>query len=405
MTNAGGTVSVYRNNGQGGEFPFVDKKDYINSQYLSSSLIMDVDGDGDLDLVVFGDFTYVLLNTGTQGAISFAAPFKTTIYGSAAAGWQADFDGDGRPDVLTSRAGIFRNITTSGVVSFEYVPLPPINADLVAVATGDYNGDGKPDLVMTYDYESGLSVFSNQTSPGGKIQFSGPVTYKVGSSPWGIASGDLDGDGKIDLVVANGSDTTVSIFRNTGSGSALSFDKTTLRVGYAPLGLTIADLNGDGKPDLATAHNDDYYPETSSFHLMKNISTVGKPAFEAPAIYQNGKSSVAITISDWNTDGTPDLLVIGKYPSRIFLWANQAGRPVVTGFSPKLVSPGDRITISGYNLTGASSVLLGGTAAASYTVDSDTQITAVVGEGMEGDVWVGNSIAADSAGECCSGRR
>src|SRR5204863_51264 len=81
----------------------------------------------------------------------------------------------------------------------------------------------------------------------------GPKTdFAAGGPPYSVATGDLDGDGKLDLAVANGSSNTVSVLLGTGTDSF--GPKTDFATGSAPVSVAIGDLDGDGKSDLAVAN-------------------------------------------------------------------------------------------------------------------------------------------------------
>jgi hypothetical protein len=84
------------------------------------------------------------------------------------------------------------------------------------------------------------------------LSFAAAKSYSSGRSPHSVAIGDLDGDGKPDLVIANADADTVSVLLNRGDGSFQA--KRDYRTDSRPESAVIGDLNGDGKPDLATAN-------------------------------------------------------------------------------------------------------------------------------------------------------
>ncbi|HET7380630.1 MAG TPA: VCBS repeat-containing protein, partial [Gaiellales bacterium] len=120
------------------------------------------------------------------------------------------------------------------------------------VAIGDLSGDGKPDLAVANLYTSTISVFLGN----GDGSFAAKTDYGVGDYPRSVAIGDLNADGKPDLVVANSGlwpayGTTVSVLLGNGGGSFAP--KTDFVTGGVPYSVAIGDLNGDGKPDLVVA--------------------------------------------------------------------------------------------------------------------------------------------------------
>jgi hypothetical protein len=114
------------------------------------------------------------------------------------------------------------------------------------ITTGDLNGDGKPDLVTANSGET-VSVLLNR----GDGTFEPKRNYAT-PSRGSLAIADLNGDGKLDLVTANGRVDTVSVFLNRGDGTF--GPKRDYATGFGPGSLAIADLNGDGAPDLVTAN-------------------------------------------------------------------------------------------------------------------------------------------------------
>src|SRR5437588_211566 len=117
-----------------------------------------------------------------------------------------------------------------------------------SVVIGDLNGDGKPDLAVANAFSHTVSILLGT----GTGSFEAATDFAVGSNPYSVAIGDLNGDGKPDLATANVGSNTVSILLGTGTGSFGA--ATDFAVGLTPLSVAIGDLNGDGKPDLATTN-------------------------------------------------------------------------------------------------------------------------------------------------------
>ena len=191
-----------------------------------------------------------------------------------------------------------------------------------AVAVADLNGDGAPDLAVTCltDKDSIVNVMLNQ----GDGTFAASVAYPTGKSSDGqgaaaIVAADLNGDGKIDLAVASADHDAVSVLLNRGDGTfAAKVDYPTSK---SPLSIVAADLNGDGKPDLAT------YNSTKSASLLLNH---GDGTFAAKVDYTATSNPNAldatvtsITAADLNRDGKPDLALGDWYESTVIVLLNR----------------------------------------------------------------------------------
>jgi hypothetical protein len=164
------------------------------------------------------------------------------------------------------------------------------------VSTGDFNGDGKLDLAVANSGGSTVSILLGN----GDGTFQPAVGYTVGSQPVNISIADFNGDGKQDLAVANGfGTTTVSILLGNGDGTfqaAVNYPAG----GSTPRTPVAADFNGDGKLDLAIANYDD---ATVSVLLGNGDGTL-----QSPMVFAVGQAQPDwLVTGDFNGDGKLDL--------------------------------------------------------------------------------------------------
>jgi FG-GAP-like repeat/PASTA domain len=260
-----------------------------------------------------------------------------------------DLNGDGKPDLVTANdeANTVSVLLNRGDASFRAKRDYPTGHFPVAVAIGDLNGDGKRDLVTANEQANTVSVLLNR----GDGSFGVRANYATGGSPRSVAIGDLNGDGSPDLAIANfGGEnhstvgTTASVLLNRGDGSFQpSVDYAT---GKGPISVAIGDLNGDGRPDLAIANFGGGVPSTfgSTVSVLLNR---GDGSFEAKRDYRTGISPDSVAIGDLNGDGKPDLATASAIESIVSVLANrgdgsfQAARHFATGGADSPVAVGD----------------------------------------------------------------
>ncbi len=124
----------------------------------------------------------------------------------------------------------------------------------IAVALGDVNGDGKPDLALADYADNSVCVLLNTTAPSAAVPtFASKKTFTTGRGPTSVVLSDLNGDGKLDLVVNNFRDKTVSVLLNTtevGASAPTFAPQQAIPIAHLPFNTVVADVNGDGKPDL-----------------------------------------------------------------------------------------------------------------------------------------------------------
>ncbi len=398
------TVSVFRNistNGSITSGSFADKVDFTTGKNPRSVAIGDVDGDGKLDLVVTNNESNtvsVFRNTSTNGSItssSFTAKvdFITGLYPSSV--MIGDIDGDGKADLVVANGGsntfsVFRNRFTIGslnIGSFAAKVDFTTGTSPNSVKIGDIDGDGKLDIALANYRSNTVSIYRNISTNGSitSSSFASKVDFSTDFGPQSVAIGDLDGDDKLDLAVVNYTSNSVSIFKNTatsGTINAGSFAaKENFTAGTGPSSISIGDLDGDGKADLAVANY-----ESRSISIFRNTvtsGTISAGSFAAKVDFTLSTSPFSVAIGDLDGDGKPDLAV-PVFNIRVSLFRNEdivfPLQPSITSFTPLNAKPGDTVTITGtkFNTTADSNIVFFGATKATVTAAAATSITATV---------------------------
>ncbi|MDO8520506.1 MAG: FG-GAP-like repeat-containing protein [bacterium] len=171
------------------------------------------------------------------------------------------------------------------------------------MATVDLNGDGWPDLVMTNASSNTISVFINNKNG----TFQTKVDYGGLSGPFDLDIGDFNGDGRPDIVVANSSSQNFSVFMNNGNGN-LDPVATNYAVSVGNInGVNVADLNGDGRPDIVVK----IFDNTSTKNIGVFLNNNG--AFLPVTRYGINMYNVSVRVGDVTGDGKPDIVTTGSY--------------------------------------------------------------------------------------------
>jgi len=277
----------------------------------------DFNGDGTLDLLDTANNTTSSLSLGRgDGSFQTAQLYPFALEGQYQNIAVADFNGDGIPDVaaqgLTAGTIAVQFGAAHGVLTTKQtVTSVCSNTFTYGIAAGDVNGDGKADAVAVFGGGSGSCDHMAAVLLGlGTGKFKKAVLYPTGAATSAqevqIYLADVTGDGKLDIVISN-SDGSISVLVNKGNGTyaapvvITSLDTLTQENNS----LTFADFNGDGKMDIAVAAN----PARTNNQAVYVLPGNGNGTFGSPITTNTGYYLESVAAGDFNNDGKQDLLV------------------------------------------------------------------------------------------------
>lgn len=298
------TVTILLGNGQGG-FTAAPASPSTGAG-PQAIVVADFNGDGNLDIAVSDHSTNSLTILLGKGDGTFtAAPVLTTIGSNPGSMAVGDFDGDGKLDIAVciGSNGTVLLYKGDGEGNFNAIAGPQLasGSGPISIAASDFNGDGRLDLaVLNSQTNSTVEIFlgaGNWTFTAGQNVSTG------GQSAKSLASTDLNGDGKLDLVVAeNGTDPAdsgLAVLLGNGDGTFQTANVTQVpgSSGTATY-VAVGDFNHDGHQDAVLS----YYGTSPLAALLGN----GDGTFQT-AITPGGQYALTAAIGDFNGDGFPDL--------------------------------------------------------------------------------------------------
>ena len=370
--------------------------------YLDAVFATDFDKDGHLDLAVAGYYDNSVSAEVSNVPLLFGSGKATFVAGSDPIGPGSvpvtnifptrlaigDFNGDGKPDLaasLTNNSGMqYISIAyNSGTHTFSAGPKLNLPNEPAYFVAGDFNRDGYSDFAVLDGND--VDIYLNRKNG----SYSGPISYHVGTNPSFIVQRDLNGDGKLDLIVTNHDSDDVSILLGKGDGTFAA--AASYPASAHPNVVTTGDFNRDGKLDLAVGgdsvavllgRGDGTFENPTEFSAPHPVTFLtqadlrgtgiedllcvggelyfsnqiyvlygkGDGSFNSPTAYGTEASPSWLTVGDFNSDGAIDVAV--STSTAITLLLNQGGTYISLKSSATTISAGQTVTFTA-TLTGS----------------------------------------------------
>lgn len=270
--------------------------------------VLDANSDAAPDLAIISLFGEValLLN---DGAGNFRAGFsiETDMAGTDIA--SADVNADGYDDLAVSLVNGNTVWVLAGNGAGGFAPLDPIEAGIKprALRLADFNLDTHPDLLVGCD-DGQVHLFFNA----GDGTFAHSIDLRASADTWGLAVGDLDGNGEPDIITSSYTDAEVCVFLAKGPGKFALPQR--LVAGEHNFGVETADFDKDGDLDIIACSTND-----KQIYFYENK---GKGIFESAKMFLSGYWNSALVASDFDQDGDPDVITVSINDSKVNIHRN-----------------------------------------------------------------------------------
>lgn len=283
---------------------------------LDNEVASDINADGRSDVFLRygspgGLAGYWIMNGGAIASASaaLAAPAGHEVVA------RGDFNGDGRVDILWSRASdrnlvLWQGNSTGG---FDTIGIGGLSTGWTIAAAGDINADGRSDLVLRYGTSGGLVgywLMNGSAITTASSALPAPAGHEI------VANGDFNGDGRMDILWSRASDRNLVLWQGNSTGGFDTIGIGGLSVGWAINGA--GDINGDGRSDLLLRYGTS--GGLAGYWLMNgSMITSASAALAAPAAHE------VVARGDYNGDGRTDVLWSRDSDRNLVLWQANVG--------------------------------------------------------------------------------
>lgn len=314
------SLTILLNNGNR-KFTQAKGSPFFAGHFPKDINITDINKDGNLDIVLANhERKYFTVLTGNgKGQFSSAphSPFAVQVKPHTHGVITADFNSDGNLDIATDSWAVDSIVILSGDGKGNF-------ANPVYYATGkhpyqrlrtaDFNKDNKPDIVTTNLDGNSVTILLGD----GKMGFSKKL-FAAGNTPFGVAVGDINGDGNIDLAIINSPTISggksgkdgLTILLGDGHGNFTMLKGSPFKTGLGPTRVAIGDLNDDGINDIVVSNYKSNF--ISVFYMNKN-------GMQSSTQLVIGKGSDGITIFDLDGDGKKDIIATSSNENKVTLF-------------------------------------------------------------------------------------
>ena len=315
--------------------------------------VTDVNVDGRLDIVTanFANGTAGVLLGRAGGGFAAVTSYSTGTNCQPNDVAVADMNGDKRLDIVTANFGNSTVGVLLGQAGGGFAPVSAYSADRpLGVAVADVNGDGRLDVVTANNSTNTAGVLLGQAGGG----FATMIAYPSGPSgaPNGVDVADMNGDGRLDIIIVNITGTVGVLLGRVGGGfAAVTNYQTGLGFNSRPKAVAVADVNSDGRLDIVTANN-----ASGAAGVLLGLAGGG---FATASTYSVGVNSQpeSVAVADLNGDGRLDIVTAnyGTNMAGVLLGLAGGGFAPVSTYSNALPSG---VTVADVNGDGRSDIVM-----------------------------------------------